>query len=367
MARIPTNLVARFAQALKTFETSDSTFRVLCSLLLPPLSPGAGAAATTMMADLTPTPPRQPAKYILVLDSSFNPPTLAHHRMVVSALSDPRYRTRVVPQDTEAEAEAEVEEDGKEVRGMSETSAASRVLLLLAINNADKAPKPAVFPQRLAMMYAFAQGILAESAARGVVTVAGSEGQAQDHPGADVGCEAVDIAVTTEPYFHAKARAIAVSDFYRGVGEAGQPECVVSVDNAAESDQVYLTGYDTLIRIFNPKYYPNNSMKASLDPFFAHARLRVTMRTDDDWGDAAAQISYLDELRAGKLEEVGGRVEWVDRIEMVQGRKEDEAIISSTKVRDAVRGQNWEALRVLVGEDIVSWIRENILYANDDG
>lgn len=342
MARLPSNLVARFAQALKSFESSDSTFRVLCSL------PSSSAAT----ADLAPAePPRRPAKYVLVLDSSFNPPTLAHHRMVISALSDPRYRTRV-PRDTEV----------GEAHGMSETSAASRVLLLLAINNADKAPKPAAFPHRLAMMYVFAHGILAESAAKGA-----AEGHGESPPETDIGCEAVDIAVTTEPYFHAKAQAIAISDFYRGVEKLDEPESAVSTDNAAASEQIYLTGYDTVIRIFNPKYYPNNSMKASLDPFFAHARLRVTMRTDDSWGDAAAQISYLDELRVGKLEEAGGRVEWVDRIEMVQGRKEDEAIISSTKVRDAARAQDWEALRGLVGEDIVSWIRENSLYANDDG
>ncbi|KAI8955208.1 hypothetical protein F4801DRAFT_378600 [Xylaria longipes] len=342
MARLSSNIVARFAQALKSFESSDSTFRVLCSL------PSSSAAT----ADLAPAErPRRPAKYILVLDSSFNPPTLAHHRMVISALSDPRYKTKV-PHDTKVQ----------ESHGMSETSAASRVLLLLAINNADKAPKPAAFPQRLSMMYAFAQGILADSAAKRA-----AESNGQSPSGADIGCEAVDIAVTTEPYFHAKAQAIAVSDFYCGVEESDEPDCAVSNDNAVESEQVYLTGYDTLIRIFNPKYYANSSMKASLDPFFAHARLRVTMRTDDDWGDAAAQISYLDELRAGKLEQAGGRVEWVDRIEMVQGRKEDEAIISSTKVRDAVRAQNWKTLRVLVGEDVVSWIRENSLYANDDG
>ncbi|KAI0445719.1 hypothetical protein F4803DRAFT_124243 [Xylaria telfairii] len=338
MARLPSNLVARFAQALKSFESSDSTFRVLCSL-----------PSSSATADLAPAePPRRPAKYILVLDSSFNPPTLAHHRMVVSALSDPRYRTKVP--------------EVREPHGMSETSAASRVLLLLAINNADKAPKPAALSQRLAMMYAFAHGILADSAAKEA-----AESGGESPPETNVGCEAVDIAVTTEPYFHAKAQAIAISDFYHGAEKLEEPESAVSTDNAAASEQIYLTGYDTIIRIFNPKYYPNNSMKASLDPFFAHARLRVTMRTDDSWGDAAAQISYLDELRAGKLEEAGGRVEWVDRIEMVQGRKEDEAIISSTKVRDAARAQDWEALRGLVGEDIVSWIRENSLYANDDG
>jgi nicotinamide-nucleotide adenylyltransferase len=224
-------------------------------------------------------------------------------------------------------------------------------LLLLAINNADKAPKPAAFPQRLAMMYVFAQDILAASERKRAAE--------------DIVCEAVDIAITTEPYFHAKAGAIATSNFYLGAENLEQPESAVSIDNATESEQVYLTGYDTLIRIFNPKYYPDNSMKASLDLFFAYARLRVRMRTGDDWGDAAQQISYLDELRAGKLEEAGGRVEWVDKIEMVQGRKADEATVSSTKVRDAVRKQDWEALRDLVDEDVVTWIRDNRLYTDD--
>lgn len=345
MARLPPNILALFAQALKSFESSDATFRVLCSL------PATSAAGTAVNGGgdgaVTAEPPPRPPKHILVLDSSFNPPTLAHHRMAMSALSDPRYKTKV-PQDTEV----------REVHGMSETSAASRVLLLLAIQNADKAPKPASFPQRLAMMYLFAQDILAEMTQKREV-----ENDAQN---SHIGCEAVDIAVTTEPYFHAKAQAIAISDFYLGTEELEQSESAVGIDNAVDSEQVYLAGYDTLIRIFNPKYYPNNSMKASLDPFFAHARLRITMRTDDNWGDAAAQIAYLDELRNGKLEEVGGRPEWVDRIEMVQGRKSDEAIISSTKVRDAVRLRDWAALEVLVGEGIVAWIRENGLYDNDD-
>ncbi|KAI0406943.1 hypothetical protein F4802DRAFT_555103 [Xylaria palmicola] len=343
MARRPSNLAALFAQALKSFESSDSTFRVLCTL---PPSASAPAPAPT---DLPPPalPPRRPARYVLVLDSSFNPPTLAHHRMVVSALSDPRYKTRA-PRDAAA-------------HGAGATATAtgtSRVLLLLAINNADKAPKPAAFPQRLAMMYAFAQGILADAAAKRANDESLSAGE--------VGCAAVDIAVTTEPYFHAKAQAIAASDFYRGSEELEGSESAKNTVNAAAAEQVYLTGYDTLIRIFNPKYYPHGSMKASLDPFFAHASLRVTMRTDDDWGDAAAQILYLDELRAGKLEEAGGRVEWVDRIELVQGRKRDEAIISSTRIRDAACRQEWEALEELVGEDVVSWIRENSLYINDN-
>lgn len=203
------------------------------------------------------------------------------------------------------------------------------------------------------MMYAFAQDILASSPRKQV-------GETQSD---DVGCEAVDIAVTTEPYFHAKARAIAASAFYHGVKGADTAEGTV---NRVVAEQVYLTGYDTLIRIFNPKYYPDDSMRTALDPFFAHAGLRVTMRTDDEWGDEAAQVAYLEALRAGGLEGVGGRVEWVDKIDLVHGRRGDEVVVSSTKVRDAVRRRDWEGLRGLVGKGVISWIRENGLYASDD-
>jgi len=325
--RLPANLVELLAKALESFEHSDSRFRTLYTIS------SRSIAAADPQPELEPeleSQHRRPPRYILVLDSSFNPPTLAHQRMVLSVLRDPRYKTK--------------------------PSAPSRVLLLLAVNNADKAPKPAAFAQRLAMMYVFAQDILLAAAAAG----AGDNSSNSSKPPRweDIPCDGVDIAVTKEPYFHAKAVAIASSESYRSRDEGQQ-------EQEQEQEQIYLTGYDTLIRIFDPKYYPNDSMRASLDPFFARARLRVRMRTSDDWGDAAQQIAYLDELRAGKLEAVGGRTEWVDRIEMVEGRKADEAVISSTKVRNAVLRRDWEALKELVCEDVVTWIREHDLYAEE--
>ncbi|KAF3070713.1 hypothetical protein GL218_00290 [Daldinia childiae] len=301
MARLPSNLVSVFTQALKSYQISNATFRVLCSLTHSSLSSTPAEAPSLH-------PPQTPPKSLLVLDSSFNPPTLAHQRMALSALS----------------------EHGQP---SNDSTYKSRVLLLLAINNADKAPKPAAFPQRLAMMYIFAQDLLRSAAA------AAEKNQ----------CDGVDIAVTTEPYFHAKASAISTSDFY-----AREP-------NATE--QVFLTGFDTLIRIFDPKYYPDGSMAGSLDPFFAHSKLRVTMRTDAEWGDAAAQRAYVRELREGGLERVGGRTGWAERIEMVEGRTEGEEVVSSTKVREAVLRRDWEALGRLVSEDVAGWIREEGLYA----
>ncbi|KAI1106360.1 Nucleotidylyl transferase [Jackrogersella minutella] len=301
--QLPPNLVSLFTQALKSYQLSNATFRVLCSLT--------PSSLTSSPAEkLVPRPPQVPPRSLLVLDSSFNPPTLAHQRMALSALTD----------------YADISNDGYK----------SRILLLLAINNADKAPKPATFPQRLAMMYIFAQDLL-----RSTTKVTDSKSE----------CEGVDIAVTTEPYFHAKNSAVASSDFYQGT------------EKAEPIEQVYLTGFDTVIRIFNPKYYLDGSMAKVLDPFFAHSRLRVTMRTDAEWGDATEQVAYLEELRRGGLEGVGGKTEWVGRIEMVEGRKDGKEVVSSTKVREAVLRRDWDALKKLVSEGVTSWIRDEGLYA----
>ena len=234
------------------------------------------------------------------------------------------------------------------------SASTSRVLLLLATSNADKAPKPALFPQRLAMMYIFAQDLLSAAATESVV----QDGRAGPVP-------AVDIGVTTEPYFHSKGRAVAESDFYKG-GSSSSEEEQEDSDTGGTFEQVYLTGFDTLIRIFNPKYYPDNMMIAALDPFFARARLRVTMRTDAEWGDAEAQREYVERLRDGRLAGVGGRTEWAEKVEMVEGRREGEAVVSSTKVRDAVVGQDWDLLRTLVSERMIEWIRGEGLYSWDD-
>ncbi|KAI1381169.1 Nucleotidylyl transferase [Hypoxylon crocopeplum] len=300
---LPPNLVSLFTQALKSYQLSNATFRVLCSL-----TPSSSSSADPP----APIPPRNPPNTLLVLDSSFNPPTLAHQRMALSALSDHAY--------TDA------------------GSHASRVLLLLAINNADKSPKPAAFPQRLAMMYIFARDLLSTTAA--------------------TECAGIDVAVTTEPYFHAKSAAIASCEFYRG------EQTEIKGEGEGAMEQIYLTGFDTLIRIFNPKYYPHASMAAALDPFFAHARLRVTTRTDDEWGDATEQRAYLEQLRrGGELENVGGRTGWAGRVDMVDGRRDGEVVVSSTKVRDAVLRRDWKALELLVSEGVAAWIREEGLYA----
>ena len=252
-------------------------------------------------------------KRLYVLDSSFNPPTRAHFRLCTSALLHDR------------------PEPGPK-----------RLLLLLATQNADKAPKPAAFEHRLAMMTIFAEEMEKE-----LVVDGGREGVV------------VDVGVTKQARFVDKARAIE---------ECGNYSLIDDSDDGGERavlEQVHLTGFDTLVRLLDTKYYPPDYTLAPLEELFEKHRVRVTRRTGDAWGDSEEQDEYMMKLQRGNLEDKGGRREWAERIELVEGRKEGEEIISSTKVREASKARNEVALMRLVTEGVGRWILEANLY--DDG
>jgi len=321
-------LVDFFARAIASFQRSSSTFEVVCTL--PPACARNGPAFQSP----SPIPPKTRPRAIVVLDSSFNPPTWAHLRMATSAIHDLRAWEAPYKQGV-------------------------RLLLLLAINNADKAPKPAAFEERLAMMWAFATDVQHSFL---------EEERSEQPPSAQVeetmtGQLTVDIALSTQPYFHEKSAAIANADFYKA--EGGEDE----------TEQIILTGYDTLIRIFNPKYYGPPSaegqvedgeetpMQRALGPFLQRAKLRVTMRTDDEWGTAAEQRAYLGDLaHADGLSRIGGSKEWGSRVDLVEGRKAGEDIVSSTYARGAAKSQNWERLARMVSPQVRSLIAEQHLY-----
>jgi len=303
-----------FKAALDDFRRSKAEFNVICTIR----PPASNAATPTPRPAPAPIKPTEPVCQLIVFDSSFNPPTIAHLRMTRSGLlAAPR----------------------------------ARVLLLLAINNADKGVKPASFEQRLAMMMQFTRD------AYHTDSIASSPMEGSATGG---GASAFDIGLTTLPYFHDKSRAIYDSGFYSTDG-----------DGTTKPEQIFLAGFDTLIRIFNPKYYTAGSktetpMQAALSPFFARARLRVTMRTDDDWGDKADQEAYVDGLlNTEQLDVIGGRREWARRIDLVEGRKEGEKIVSSTVARGAAKSKDWNSLSDLVSPTVASWIKDEGLYTDD--
>lgn len=209
-----------------------------------------------------------------------------------------------------------------------------RVLLLLSVNNADKAAKPASFEQRLSMMEIFAREFL-----QGQHPISAG---AEEAEGGEV---QVDVGVTTRPYFHDKAAAIAQSGFYGSTGE-----------------QVFLAGFDTLIRIFDGKYYKEEGgLGHALGPFFASCRLRITTRPDGTWGDVGEQRRYLEKLGGDAVE--GVEAGWLDRIDMVDGEEEDEGV-SSSRVREIVKGAEG-GLEMLVGREVREWVEREGLYRYD--
>lgn len=231
-----------------------------------------------------------------MLDSSYNPPTLAHRRIASSAVLD-------------------------------HTSKPSRLLLLLATQNADKPSKPALFEDRLAMMELFAQDLLEYLQASLPATSSPSPRLPE-----------IDIGVTKKPYFVDKAADIEMSGIY-----------------PKNLEQVHLTGYDTLIRIFNPKYYPPEHTLQPLGPFLSQHRLRVTMRPDSEWGGREEQEAFLRDMAQGGMEAVGGKREWADRIRLVEGKKPEDRSVSSTKAREAIQN-NPQDLDWLVPHQVKEFI-----------
>lgn len=160
----------------------------------------------------------------------------------------------------------------------------------------------------------------------------------------------VDIGVTKLPYFADKAKSIEESGVY-----------------AEDTQQVHLIGFDTLIRLLDTKYYPPSHTLEPLYPFLEKHRLRVAYRADDRWGSKEEQDRYLRELGEGKREREGGKREWVTegKIVLVDGRREVEGVVSSTKVREAMQRGDREMLGKLVAKGVGGWIMSEKLYLDE--
>jgi len=83
------------------------------------------------------------------------------------------------------------------------------------------------------------------------------------------------------------------------------------------TEQVYLIGYDTLIRILDTKYYPAAYTLKPLEVFFRNNRIRCMYRLGDLWGGREGQDDYLRNIRSGNREAEGCKKEWAERIEFI--------------------------------------------------
>ncbi|KAI5784667.1 cytidylyltransferase family protein [Geopyxis carbonaria] len=221
--------------------------------------------------------PVQPGP-LYILDSSFNPPTLAHASLVLSCKP-------------------------------------KNLLLLLAVQNADKAPAPAEFEDRLAMMQLFEETLPSD------ITV--------------------DIGITKHARFMDKS--IAVAEHY----------------GTLANEQVYLTGFDTLVRILDGKYYPPTHRLDVLDSFFNGGNKIRCMMREGAWGEKEMQKGYLKAIADGEREAEGCKREWAESIEMVENPL---GPLSSTVAREAAKIGDTEALDKLLPEYVKWWILEKKLY-----
>lgn len=283
---------------------------------------------------------QKPAKTVYVLDSSFNPPTLAHLHIATSALC------------------------------AQPSAGPARLLLLLALQNADKQAAPASLEHRLVMMYLMAHEVkpaLIRMLDQGNAGVTKIENLVS----------AVDIGVTKLPFFVDKAEAIASSNgtFTSKPNledEQKKHEAIASRFMLGiyteETEQVHLTGYDTLIRIFEPKYYFPDYRLEKLDDFFRRYHLRVTLRPDDKWGSLEDQKEFLDSLARGHMDELGAKQEWASRIDMVVEKTiaTERGPVSSSYIREAAAKGNEEELDKFTTPDIAAWVLENRLYGEED-
>lgn len=251
-------------------------------------------ATATATADGQP----QQCTHLHVLDSSFNPPTTAHLALARSSLAAPSPPPRPPT---------------------NSSSPPSRrlLLLLLSAHNADKPAGPATLLERLEMMHRLSLSL-----------------GPQLPP--DVG---VDIGLTKHARFVDKSQALAA---------AYPPAQLHYHHHHHHQTQTFLVGFDTLVRLLDPKYYPPllhspcsaPAPLAALQPFFARARVCCMLRGED----VPAQHAYLERIRRGERLAEGCQPTWAACIELVDAPAETVGV-SSSLVRDTLRSRSGQGLQ----------------------
>ena len=180
-----------------------------------------------------------------------------------------------------------------------------------------------------------------------------SQGSEAEDSKASLGMFAIDVGVIKQPYFVDKASAIEESGVY---------------GDKARFEQVHLTGFDTLMRIFDKKYYGEQGLKV-LEPFLKRGRIRAVIRPGEEWGSVEEQKGWIQSVRKGGREAEGLRTEWAERVELVEAQDGEGEVqgVSSTKVRERVKRGDWGVVEELVGRQVMEWIRERGVYLEEDG
>ncbi|KAI8098969.1 uncharacterized protein BX664DRAFT_320071 [Halteromyces radiatus] len=244
-----------------------------------------GTWALTQRQNNHPSPLR-----LLILDSSFNPPTRAHHALLSNTLNRQR-------KDFDA------------------------ALLLLSSRNADKQLNGASVMQRMQMMEIIAR-----------------QDEFKHFP--------VYVGLTSEAKFVDKA--MEVQHWYQQ-----QHTTTRNVDMELH----FILGFDTVTRLFDPKYYHPLSVQHALDPFFKNCFLICADRSGNNDDDDDVSNFWNSSLVRG----------YAHRMTRISLDNQDLTTISSTLARQAAATAGLEPqsrleLKRFLDEDIVNYILDEKLY-----
>ncbi|KAH9902753.1 hypothetical protein C8Q73DRAFT_671636 [Cubamyces lactineus] len=280
-----------------------------------------------------------PTLQISVLDSSFNPPTLAHLALANTLPPPP---TDVPPPSSSTARDFDAR------------------LLLLSVRNADKQLKPgdATYEQRIEMMVLLAHD-LARSHARNVHAVHEGFPESTHHE------PNVAVAIIDEPTFVGKS-AILRDFLSKRIDELEsstvKAEAIVSPSVAPPAPKLtFLMGTDTVIRLFAPRYY------AGEDAMMAALRRFLSPDGDDSRILCARRVSrgvprIEEEKVEAEMAEFASRIVPLRKLHFID-IGEEECTFSSSEVRELLaKGDGgW---RKMVSPEVAKYILANDLYSS---
>ncbi|KAK6463950.1 nicotinate-nucleotide adenylyltransferase [Scheffersomyces coipomensis] len=273
----------RFYKPLHDFINSSADFKIIYTLAKHDNSD----IATPHSSIVLPTTRR-----ICVLDSSFNPPHLGHYALIKESLNPNHYYQNT----TNINDHSIVEKDDEKA-----------ILLLLSVKNADKIkPVPESFENRLEMMYLMIHDL-------------------------------------SQKFPHSKSISIGLTKHAKFVDKS------ISILNYLHNDNDYtatshikltfLVGFDTLIRIFNPKYYLPDKLSTSLEEFMASTDIFCLTRNDNSVSELD-QSTFVEDIKNGKHVDIPSH--WSNNIFLINNGDKI-SFISSSNIRSNILSgsNNW--------------------------
>ncbi|ODV97261.1 hypothetical protein PACTADRAFT_74801 [Pachysolen tannophilus NRRL Y-2460] len=236
-------------------------------------------------------------KRLCILDSSFNPPHDGHYSLAFKSVK--------------FQFEQDIDEDEDKA-----------LLLLLSVKNADKIiPEPVSFNHRINMMV-----LLADDLSKHL--------NIKVYVGLTKHAKFVDKAFSILKNFDKK-----LQDFIK---------------------LVFLVGFDTLVRIFDAKYYKPISLQKALQGFMEKVDLFVLTREDDKQNFISLndQFNYVEKIKLNKFQDIPA--EWGQNIYLCKGDN-NSLKLSSSRIRKSIKNgdSNWKNY---VNEEVQKYIESLNLY-----